>query len=286
MPSTFGMWSMQQQLQAIGVGAWSSPVTPQTQTTTYTTVGASTLVIPSWAATLSFKIWGSGGTGTGEGVSVRGGSGGYVGGTFTVTPGDTFTIYVGTNGAGSPTGPAGFGAGTGGEFSYIRNADNSRIAIAGGGGGAGQKASGGAGGGNGPGNNGLGNVGGVGGTQSYGGYAGGGIIGSAGVGTFWNNGSSPQNGGVGGGSGSGAGNRAGGAGSGYYGGGGGSSTGGDGSGGGGGSGFVLNGYDIVSITGNNGVAGGAAAPNNTDPSYVAGRGGSSQDGLVVITIST
>lgn len=272
-----GEWTLDQQLQAQAAGTWPGPPT----TYTYTTTGVSTLTLPAWATSVQFKVWGSGGEG-----NTQQATGGYVGGIFSVTGGEVLTIFVGTTGLGSGVGAAGYGATRGGEYSYVKNSANTKIAVAGGGGGQGQTAYGGGGGGNGSGRNGTGNVPGLGGTQSAGGAGGVGAYGTAPSGVSWSNGAVTQSGGAGGGSGSNVDNRGGGGGAGYFGGGGGSSNDADGSGGGGGSGYVTGATSVVSIQGSNGnYSPEPTAPNNTDPNYVTNRGRGNNNGLVVLIVS-
>ena len=124
------------------------------ETRTYTTTGTHTYTIPSQGASITAKVWGAGGSGTGECNTKTGGSGGYVQGTISVSPGDTINVFVGATNAGSPQGQAGYGAGRGGQFSYVKKGSN--FLVAGGGGGSGQMGFGGGGGGNGDGSDGEG----------------------------------------------------------------------------------------------------------------------------------
>ena len=262
------------------------------ETLTYSTQGTYTSTVDPQASSLTVKVWGAGGGGTGEcpSNSFSGGSGGHVEGTISVTGGNTVTVYVGGAAAGSKTSPysqAGYGAGNGGGLSAVKYGSN--IMVAGGGGGAGQNGQGGFGGANGGGGSGSGpNNGGGGGTGSGGG-GGGSDDRNGGSGDPWNNGSTLTNGGNSGGSGQNQGNRGGGGGAGYYGGGGGGGYGGgncSGGAGGGGSGTISGSWsNTVSQTGQNGTAGGRGAVDSGDPDYVSGRGGSNQDGLVVLIYS-
>ena len=101
-----------------------------------------------------------------------------------------------------------------------------------------------------------------------------------------NDGDNVRDGGKSGGSGVGTGNRGGGGGAGFFGGGGGggdSSGGGNGAGGGGGSGVISGSWtSTVSQQGQTGTGGGRSAVDNGDSDYVAGYGGSGQNGLVVL----
>jgi len=251
-------------------------------TETYSTSGTFTDTVPAGATSVTVKAWGAGGE------SSRAGTGGHVEGTISVSGGDTINVYVGAHDGGSPSSSVSLT--NGGGLSGVKYGSN--ILIAGGGGGEGGPGAGGAGGGgNGPGGgfNGVGDFPGESGTQSEGGE---GTIGdpvSGGDGSSWNNGANLVNGGAGGGSTGGSGNRSGGGGAGYFGGGGGGGGGGDfsgdgsGSGGGGGSGFIsANWTSTVSVQG---VMGPASARDSGDANYVSGRGGSDQDGLVVLIYS-
>ena len=255
---------------------------------TFANLGISSFDIPPGVNNITFKAWGAGGDGTGEncGGPYSGGSGGYVECKMNVSSSDIISIFVGQTGQGSTGGQAGYGAGQGGQFSYVKR--GSDFGIAGAGGAAGQAGNGGYGGGNASGGIGTSYTNssyrGQGGTQSSGGSGGSGASG----GIFWDNGSNTSDGGASGGTGVGQGNRGGGGGAGYYGGGGGG--GGDNGsncqsgGGGGGSGLVSGAItNIVSYNGNTGSSSGAAAPNRSDPYYISGRGGSSQNGLVVLS---
>ena len=261
--------------------------------------------VPANSTSMTAKVWGAGGTGTGEcppngtgldGGNFSGGSGGHVEGTIPVTGGSQVVIWVGGAGAGSqPSDAYGSGAGPGGGFSGVVYGSN--LMIAGGGGGAGQAGNGGYGGGNGSGGGGVGGYGapraGGGGSQSGGGSAGptsgntwpssaGRYFSTSGYNAYWRN-----SGGAGGGSGLYQGKRGGGGGAGYYGGGGAGgadNTNCSGGGGGGGSGIITGNWtNTVSQNGQSGTGGGRSAVDTGDPDYVSGYGGSGESGLVVIT---
>jgi len=256
---------------------------------TFTTSGSITANnFPPAAIGINFKIWGAGGSGSGEGSVRRGGSGGFAVGTISIPENNTDALYfsVGKTGNGGPPSPRlgyGYGAAAGGERSSIDF--GSAQVIVGGGGGAGQGGHGGYGGGaNRIGGPGTGFYPGGGGSLSGGGGGGGSPGGTSAV-----NGTSGTSGYYGGGEGGGSGlccgMRGGGGGSGYYGGGGGG--GGynsyDGSGGGGGSGYANSGIqDLYTLDGYVGSSSGAIVPYSSDPDYISGYGGSSQDGLIVI----
>ena len=111
--------------------------------------------VPANATTMTAKVWGAGGAGTGEcpSNSFSGGSGGHVEGTVPVS-GGTVDVFVGGSSSGSQPGQEGSGAGAGGALSAVKYSGN--LLLAGGGGGAGQNGQGGGGGANGAGLNGTG----------------------------------------------------------------------------------------------------------------------------------
>ena len=261
------------------------------QTYTITQTGSTTIPVPDSATEFTYSIWGAGGEGVGECPtgSFSGGTGAHARGTVLLTerytPGEYNTknirVFVGASGQGSPNGQAGYGAGRGGQGSDIYYEQDH--AIVGGGGGAGQNGQGGYGGVTGSGSGGSGS-----GPNS--GNAGGGNSGGSGGNSNDRDGGSgtsgQSGGGASGGSGRNQGNRGGGGGGGHYGGGGGGGydtsncTGG---GGGGGSGSVTLPVSDKQ-NGNIGSAGGSSPPGTTVAGYVSGRGGSNQDGLVVISM--
>ena len=112
--------------------------------------------VPSNSTSMTAKLWGAGGSETGEpSGSQSGGSGGHVEGTIPVTGGSTVNVYVGGTSSGSVTGgQEGSGAGLGGGLSAVKYGSN--VLVAGGGGGAGQNGNGGGGGANGAGLDGTG----------------------------------------------------------------------------------------------------------------------------------
>jgi hypothetical protein len=241
-----------------------------------TNPGSTNIPIPSSASEFTFKIWGAGGSGVGEGFPVRGGSGGFAMGTISIPDSNTnaITVFVGATGLGSPSGMSGYGAGRGGQRSEMIFGNN--VVYVGGGGGTGQAGNGGFGGG-------ASRVGGAGdGTFSPGG---GGTLGGPGQGN-----GVPTSGRNGGGAGGGfpynTGNRGGGGGSGYWGGGGGgggNGTTGQSGGGGGGSGYIV--ANVTNYNTSDGSKGShpyTPAPYSTDPDYVTGHGGSGENGLAVI----
>ena len=250
-------------------------------TQTYSTSGSFTETVPTGATSVTIKVWGAGGE------LSDGGSGGHVEGSIAVSGGDTINVYVGAHDGGSPSSPVSIS--NGGGLSGVKYGSN--VMIAGGGGGGSNGAGGSGGGGNGPGSpsGGVGDFPGGSGTQSAGGPGalsapGYGING--GDGSSWNNGSNLVNGGAGGGSTSGSGNQSGGGGSGYYGGGGGagfSDLTASGSGGGGGSGYISPNW--TNTVSQQGSVGPSSALDTGDNNYVSSRGGSNQDGLVVLIYS-
>ena len=261
------------------------------QTYTITETGSTTIPVPDSATEFTYSIWGAGGEGVGECPtgSFSGGTGAHAKGTVLLTgsyaPGGSNTssirVFVGASGQGSPNGQAGYGAGRGGQGSDIYYGQD--YVIVGGGGGAGQNGQGGYGGvaGSGSGGSGSGPNSGSGGGNNSGGSGGPSNDRNGGSGT-----SGQSGGGISGGSGRNQGNRGGGGGGGHYGGGGGGGydtsncTGG---GGGGGSGSVTL-PTSDKQNGNIGSAGGSVPPGRTLSEYISGRGGSNQDGLVVISM--
>ncbi len=239
-----------------------------------TNPGQTNIPIPSAASEFTFKIWGAGGAGTGEGFPVRGGSGGFAKGTILIPESNTnsINVFVGATGLGSPVGMSGYGAGRGGQRSEMTF--GSDIVYVGGGGGSAQAGNGGFGGGaNRNGGAGDGTFA-PGGGASTGGGGGGSSSGTTGR----------SGGGAGGGFPYNTGNRGGGGGSGYYGGGGGgggNGTTGQSGGGGGGSGYKT-GSNITNFVTADGSKGSTTAPYSNDPDYVSGHGAGGQNGLAVI----
>ena len=266
---------MQQMMVGLGIFVFNGA------TETYSTAGTYTETVPTGATSVTVKAWGAGGETT------VGGTGGHVEGTISVSGGDTINVYVGAHDGGSSPSPVSIA--NGGGLSGVKY--GSEVLIAGGGGGGGGvggTVAGLGGGGNGPGQpgQGIGDFPGSSGTQSAGGSGGMGDPVAGGDGTSWNNGANLVNGGSGGGGLGGSDNRSAGGGAGYYGGGGGGGGGppfsgnGSASGGGGGSGYISpNWTSTVSVQG---VHGPASARDSGDSNYVSGRGGSDQDGLVVL----
>ena len=235
-----------------------------------------TFVVPTGVSSLSVKLWGAGGGGSGGywGIDPNagsGGGGGHASGTLAVTPGESLTVLVGVGGrsysvdpgSGAQVAPVTFGGGgsanynggmngsSGGGRSAIRRS-STELATAGGGGGAssfpaGSGSAGGGGGGAAGQAGALGNGGsGAGGTQSAGGSG----VGDGQSGSAFQGGSGAANGAGGGG---------------WFGGGGSTQSIGPSGGGGGGSGYVGGLTGAVSL----GASGsGAAGSGVTD--YAAG----------------
>lgn len=209
------------------IGSVAGDLTPLTAmesafadtSTTYSTPGTYTYVVPPGTAEIAFTVIGA----AGQSPSGSGGAAGLVSGWLAVTPGSTLTIDVGGYGTGLyPGGSGGDGVGAGGDASDIRG----YVIAGGGGGGSGgnaQSYGGDAGYPNG-GQGGFDSAGGGGGTQVSPGTGG---TDNCGTSCTGNNG----NGGAGG---AGAGNWGGGGGGGYFGGGGGGGY----RGGGGGSSWI------------------------------------------------
>ena len=133
------------------------PNTARAQTTTiFDFTGTNQFfVVPTGVTSLSVSMWGAGG-------GKSGGSGAFVSGLLTVTPGETLTLIVG-GGGGFSTGSTGNAFGGGGEGrgsvgvftinsgggggrSGIRDSGNTEVVTAGGGGGGGNSTNGAAGG--------------------------------------------------------------------------------------------------------------------------------------------
>lgn len=226
-------------------------------------------IVPDGVTEVTIECWGaSGGGNNATNNPDIGAPGGYVRGTYTVTPSETLSIYVGgkgTNGVFPNGGWNGGGnartnsetdaserSGGGGGATDVRQSGTAltnRIIVAGGGGGAGQNPTmnpkmvgGGLVGGSGNVNNG---------TQSTGGTGSGGTDFSGVAGSLGQGGNAGLH--------SPSGNSAGGGGGGYYGGGGGGGMGSFGNGssnGGGGSGYVGSGTNTyIAATGNSGIDG-------------------------------
>jgi len=160
----------------------------------YSDVGTYTFIVPSCASYICVEVWGGGGGGGGgHGTSGYGGGGGggggYGKGCFSVTPGDSYTVIVGSGGAGGSPGNPG-GNGSAGGTSSVGSLISATGGNGGGGGGTSAGGSGGTGGTSTGGivniSGGMGENGGIGGNTRYGGKGG-------------NSGSGPDlNGGMGG----------------------------------------------------------------------------------------
>ena len=234
-------------------------------------------ITPASTMNINAKMWGAGGSTTGN---LAGGAGGYASGTIALTGGTSYKIRVGSE-TGGGSGGSGSGGGYSGIFVTSETHANSVMIAGGGGGGCSQysvsQVPGAGGGSSGQSGGYQGTSGGQGGTQSAGGA--GSAEGTNRAGTA----GSALTGGVGNSAGSYGG---GGGGSGYYGGGGGSSrVGGDGGNsgmGGGGSGYI--GHSSVS----NGVstAGNQGTPGNSSDSDRGTAGNPAVAGKVVISASS
>ena len=235
-------------------------------------------ITPASNMNINAKMWGAGGSTTGN---YAGGAGGYASGTIALTGGTSYKIRVGSE-TGGGTGGSGSGGGYSGIFVTSETHTNSVIIAGGGGGGCGRYSvdqQPGAGGGASGQTGGWvgGPAGGAGGTQSAGGA--GSSTGTNRAGTA----GSALTGGTGNSAGSYGG---GGGGSGYYGGGGGASrVGGDGGNngmGGGGSGYI--GHSSVSSGVN--TAGNLGTPGNSSDSARGTAGNPAVAGKVVISASS
>ena len=271
-----------QQIEGYLANKWrlQSSLGGTTTITTFSYTGATqTFTVPLGVTSIQLSMTGGGGGGGGglSGyVAGPGGAGGLVSGSYTVTQGTTYTLYVAGGGLGvvqnsSATLAGGFGGGgsanevannnmggSGGGASYILLGSTLIAAVGGGGGGGGYGGWGGAIGGGltaAPANG----WGGAGASQSSGGVN---------TNNSLNNGSYLQGG---------TGSYAGGGGGGYYGGAGSAGSGG----GGGGSSYVALLTGTVVNTAGGGASGGTATPGTT-----GGSGGNGGNGSITITFPT
>jgi Glycine rich protein len=257
------------------------------QNNTATTTGGSTTQIfsytnatqtwtaPTGVTSISVTMTGGGGGGGGSvpGPGALGGTGGYLSGTLTVTPGTTYTIYVGGGGVGALNSPAftagGFGgggssaggngntAGGGGGATYILNGSTLIVAVGGGGGGGYFSYMTGGNGGGQTGGNGGAPYNGTGGTQLAGGTVG--LGGAGGTGSYLQGGNASD----------------------YYGGGGGGYYGGGaGLGGGGGSDYS------TSLTNITQTQGGGATGGSGALALSSNKGVNGGNGSITILVST
>ncbi|MEI7420845.1 MAG: glycine-rich protein, partial [Prolixibacteraceae bacterium] len=93
-------------------------------------------IVPAGVTSINIEAWGAQGGG-GVGISLAGGKGARMKGTFSVTPGETLKILVGQKGGtgGSVSDPQGNENGGGGGTFIVRQTGNAPLIIAGGGGG-------------------------------------------------------------------------------------------------------------------------------------------------------
>ncbi len=283
-------------------------------TTSYSTTGANTYVVPAGVTEITVKMWGAGGGGGGggtnsSGLGGAGGGSGYVSSTLTVTPAESLSVYVGAGGgagdfSSGPNGNYSGDGGGGGGRSYIERTGTPLLRAAGGAGGGGGDSSsstdgggGGAGGGTsgqagsasssapgggagtatagGAGGNGSENDGVAGGSE-YGGAGADGATDNTGTDGSKANGGNPNGGSGGVGDNDDAGFAGGGGGGdGYYGGGGGSSSIAGNAGGGGGGGGSS--YTTGASTTNTGGSG--SVPGNDTDGDRAGAGSGGTGGL-------
>lgn len=264
-------------IQQMLVASKSLPPPSGNQTFTYTGSDQS-WAVPSGVTSISVKLWGGGGGSNYESGSpaAKGGAGGFVKFTVSVTPGESLTVKVGGKGNNAGTGGRRPGAG-GGMSALLRSA--TYLGIAGGGGGAGGYGDGnsdswGGSGGDTTANAGESNPysnGGGAGSQSAGGT--GGTPGPAGNGSSLQGGDgygaslTTLGGWPGGGNSSSVGEHGGGGGAGYYGGGGGGGGGTWGAGGGGGSSYTVG--SATSVVHIKSAANDTSAPGTGETGYVA-----------------
>jgi hypothetical protein len=109
----------------------------------FTSQGTATYTVPSGVTSVTVKAWGGGGGGGGggsTGIGGTGGGGGYATSTYTVTPGNTLTVYVGGGGSGGAYSSNAGGGGGGGGYSSVYANSTPIVIAAGGGGGGGSRA--------------------------------------------------------------------------------------------------------------------------------------------------
>jgi hypothetical protein len=138
-------------IDALSLGFWikgtlTNP--PSASTSIYASAGTDSFVVPDGVTEISVKVWGGGGGG-GAGIDGggsqnvnnggHGGGGGFVGGTISVTPGETLDILVGGGGGSGQVGASsnGGGGGGGGGRSEIERSSTPLLMASGGGGGGG-----------------------------------------------------------------------------------------------------------------------------------------------------
>lgn len=92
-------------------------------TTVYDTSGTFSFLVPAGVTSISAKVWGSGGAGFDPSFNnySRGGGGGFAGGTFSVTPGETLTLTVSNTPDPTSSTPYNGGFGGGGNGSLFTN---------------------------------------------------------------------------------------------------------------------------------------------------------------------
>lgn len=112
-----------------------------TNSTSYSTGGSNSYVVPAGTTTITVKMWGagggSGGSGSGGALGGAGGGSGAVTGTLAVTPGSTLTAVVGKAGGGGNNASNAGNGGGGGGYSSLYNGSTALLIAAGGGGGGG-----------------------------------------------------------------------------------------------------------------------------------------------------
>lgn len=111
-----------------------------TTTTSFTTAGNDSFVVPSGITSITVKAWGGaggGGAGNGNsGVGGTGGGGGYAKAVINVTPGETLTLRIGAGGAKATANQRG---GSGGEASKVQRSSTILVEAGAGAGGGGRR---------------------------------------------------------------------------------------------------------------------------------------------------
>ena len=132
MPSYSGVWTLSQQMQAVGQGLWpvnwpflidGSPVTSGTYI--YNTGNTAKILTVSAPLAVTFRIWGAaGGNGMYSTLATGSGAGGFAKGTVTLQPGVNYYLYIGEGGkpVGSSSGVGGLGGWPNGGYGSMGDA--------------------------------------------------------------------------------------------------------------------------------------------------------------------